>query len=73
MSYCPECGEYQAHVHLGWLNDNVRHARIDCNCCDRTSLTLVCNQKSKNIGDRNIIDMNVIIEKIRVYFGWKNK
>lgn len=19
MSYCPECGEYQAHVHLGWL------------------------------------------------------
>lgn len=67
MSYCPDCGKFNAHVHLGWLIKKTRHAQIHCSC-GKSSIIIVAEMKTKGTKMHK-----QIVDAIRKVFGWKEK
>lgn len=74
MSYCPSCGKYQGHLHLGWLTlgsakigakDGVVHTEIMCESCGCISLVVRFEENADKSKLSTIVDM------IRKLFGFK--
>lgn len=64
MSYCPECGTSQPHVHLGWLDKETHHTQLHCGC-GFTSIFVISKAGSKGA------KLHAEITKaIRDVFGW---